>query len=233
MTSARTAECIWSCCPETEWSHFLDAHLLTPHTPIIVIYFSLWSARMQGGCNQRGQTANGSVTFWLPNALRPIWELSLLRIANRWSPPTPPPLPSVFYKGELHGDKMNVCLRVYSRRNCFFFFSISAAHQQSCCYERLCNLVFVRQCCKRIQNRTIVLFLLVIFNARWLSRRANKCRWETVCAWKRRRNPIFFQSEPDEWLTTFLCWKKNGLFGGLWYLLRRHVSARDPSLRVL
>lgn len=53
------------------------------HTPIIVIYFSAWSVRVQAGCNQRGQTANGSVTFWLSNALWPIWELSPLRIANR------------------------------------------------------------------------------------------------------------------------------------------------------
>lgn len=107
------------------------------HTPFIVIYFSLWSVRVQAGCNQRGQTANGSVTFWLSNALWPIWELSPLRIANRWSRPTPPS-PSMFYKGELHGDKMELCrcVRVWKfifrqiklhvsfilRSVCFFFF---------------------------------------------------------------------------------------------------------------
>lgn len=90
-------------------------HLSVPHahthSPITVIYFSLQSVRVQAGCNQRGQTANGSVTFWLSNALWPIWELSLLRIANRWSRPTPPS-PSMFDKGELHGDKMDVSVCV-------------------------------------------------------------------------------------------------------------------------
>lgn len=85
-----------------KWSHFLDTHT---HTPIIVIYFSALSV---SGCNQRGQTANGGATFWLSNALWPIGELSLLRIANRWSRPTPPST-SMFYKGELHGHKMDAC----------------------------------------------------------------------------------------------------------------------------
>lgn len=68
------------------------------------------SACRQAVCNQRGQTANGTVTFWLPNVLWPIWKLSLLRRANRWSRPTPPS-PFVFYKGELHADEMDACVR--------------------------------------------------------------------------------------------------------------------------
>ncbi len=57
--------------PHTHTHTHMYTHTHT-HTPIIVIYFSLWSVCVQAGCNQRGQTANGSVTFWLSNALWPI-----------------------------------------------------------------------------------------------------------------------------------------------------------------
>lgn len=71
-------------------------------------------------CNQSGQATNGSLTFWLSNALRPIWELSPLRIANRWSRPSPPS-PSVFYKGELQGDKMDAGARRRASGNCVVY----------------------------------------------------------------------------------------------------------------
>lgn len=126
------------------------------HTPIIVIYFSALSV---SGCNQRGQTANGGATFWLSNALWPIGELSLLRIANRWSRPTPPST-SMFYKGELHGHKMDACcvLRcLYSGRYiCFgdvlwvlvksFFFSFCQTKSTSQQPTRYNNMLFFLFC---------------------------------------------------------------------------------------